>query len=270
MPPIQQFSNARVYRFNHIPRYGDTVDTTFHTWALNYAHSGQISYSAEGGEERTLEGPVAFWTWPGPHWCYRPGKAGYWDHYFVSWRGKRAEEWQKNHLHPVCPPNEAFRLITEPESFRQRFSQLLTLLSERQPDDAEVIHELEGLLLQVHLQPKKRCQTVGLVMKVRELIEAVRENPGRNWDFPEQISQLGCTPVHFRRIWKKETGSTPTYFLQKARVNRAAALLRTQEYNIDEISQIVGYESQGYLSRLFIREHQMTPRDYRKAFQSVQ
>lgn len=267
---LRHYSGARAFRFNHIPRHTGVVDAVFETWALNYAHQGQVFFSAEGGEERFFAEPVAFWTWPGPRWCYRPGEDGHWDHYFVSWKGPRAEVWQQNRLHPVCPPSEAYRIITDPKNFRRRFTRVLSLLSEREPDDPEAIYELEGLLLQLHLQPKVSPPTTPLVSKVRALVEAVGESPERSWHFPDEVLRLGCTSVHFRRIWKQETGMTPVPYLQKARLKRAAALLRGHGMNIDEIAQQMGFETRGYFSRLFLREYKMSPRAYRQSFQLIQ
>ncbi len=267
---LRHFSGVRVFRFNHIPHHTETVDAVFETWALNYAHQGQVYYSAEGGEERYFDGPVAFWTWPGPRWCYRPGPAGHWDHSFISWKDPRAEVWQQNRLHPLCPPSEAYRLITNPKDFRRRFARVQSLLSERELDDPEAIYELEGLLLQLHLQPKVTSPTTPLVGKVRALIAQVSEAPMRLWHFPEEVLRLGCTPVHFRRVWKQETEMTPVQFLHKARLKRAAALLRQQDYNIDEIAQQMGFETRGYFSRLFLREYKLSPRAYRQSFQSVE
>lgn len=259
-----------MFRFNHIPRHSSNVDSVMATWALNYAHQGQLYLSVDGGKERCLEGPVAFWTWPGPRWCYRPGESGYWDHYFISWKGPRAEVWQQNRLHPLCPPAEAYRHITDPKNFRRRFTHVLALLSEREPDDPEAIYELEGLLLQLHLQPHVSPATTPLVAKVRKLIGKVEASPEEAWQFSAEVLRLGCTPVHFRRVWKQETGLTPVEFLHKARLKRAANLLRGQQFNVDEIALQMGFETRGYFSRLFRRAYNMSPRAYRQSFQSVQ
>jgi len=250
---LRQYAGAQVFRFNHIPHHTNTVDAVLETWALNYAHQGQVCFSADGGPERCFDHPVAFWTWPGPRWRYRPGDAGYWDHYFISWKGPRAQDWQQNRLHPLCPPGEAYRVITDPKNFRRRFVRVHSLLSEREPDDPEAIYELEGLLLQLHLQSQVSSPTTPLVSKVRELIKQLSQAPEKRWDFPEEILRLGCTAVHFRRIWKQETRKTPVQYLNRARLQGAAALLRGKGINIDENAQHLGCDTRGYFSRLFLR-----------------
>lgn len=269
MNNVTYYSGIRIFRFNHVSKYSSVVDSAFSTWALNYAHSGKILFSVDGGEPQILEGPVAFWTWPGPRWRYEPAEDS-WDHYFVSWRGPKAEEWQNGGLHPLTAVGQSFCKITDPNGFRKRFKALLALLDQRQLDDPEVIHDLQGLLLRMHAQPKLAERSVGLVIQIRELIESVRREPERDWDFVEEAARLDCTPVHLRRLWKQETGVTPVRFLQDRRLHVAAKLLRQNELHIDEISYRVGFETPSYFTRLFSRTHQMPPKAYRKAYQSVQ
>ncbi len=48
--------------FNHLPRCQTWIDTTFQVYALNYAHAGRIRWAMDGGDLRTLEAPVCWWT----------------------------------------------------------------------------------------------------------------------------------------------------------------------------------------------------------------
>lgn len=269
MPNVSYYSGIRIFRFNHAPSYGSVVDTTFTTWAVNYVHSGRILFSVDGCEPQVLEGPVAFWTWPGPRWRYEPADES-WDHYFISWKGPKAVEWQEGNLHPMTEHGKSFCKITDPKGFKKRFESLLALLDQRQLDDPEAVHELQGLLLRMHSQPKLADQTIGLVLKVRDVIEAVRREPERDWDFVTEAENINCTPVHFRRLWKQETGLTPVRYLQDRRLHLAAKLLRQNELHVDEISYKVGFETPSYFTRLFSRAHEMPPVAYRKAYQSVQ
>ena len=54
-------------------------------------------------------------------------------------------------------------------------------------------------------------------------------------------------------------------YLLSIRINNAAVLLETTDYNINEISTIVGYDNPLYFSRLFRKQKGLSPSDYRKA-----
>ena len=65
------------------------------------------------------------------------------------------------------------------------------------------------------------------------------------------------------RIIKKRTGSTFKNLLEQKRLNQACYLLRNTSLSIEEISSYVGYENISFFYRLFARNHNMTPRQYR-------
>lgn len=70
---------------------------------------------------------------------------------------------------------------------------------------------------------------------------------------------------HLSRIIKKKTGKTFTELLQEKRLSRAAYLLKTTGRKIDEIAVSVGYENISYFHRIFKKQYEMSPRDYRIA-----
>ncbi len=54
------------------------------------------------------------------------------------------------------------------------------------------------------------------------------------------------------------------HYILMNRINNATSLLETTDYNIAEISTIVGYENPMYFSRLFKKQKGVSPTDYRK------
>ena len=68
----------------------------------------------------------------------------------------------------------------------------------------------------------------------------------------------------FLRNFKQVTGMSPMHYILMNRINNATSLLETTDYNIAEISAIVGYENPMYFSRLFKKQKGVSPTDYRK------
>ena len=76
----------------------------------------------------------------------------------------------------------------------------------------------------------------------------------------------------FIRNFKQYTGSTPMQYILSKRIYNAEALLQNEQYNITEISNIIGYDNPLYFSRIFKKVKGISPKEYRKNIiqQSVQ
>lgn len=68
----------------------------------------------------------------------------------------------------------------------------------------------------------------------------------------------------FLRNFKQVTGMSPMHYILINRINNAVSLLETTNYNVTEISTIVGYENPMYFSRLFKKQKGISPTEYRK------
>jgi len=72
----------------------------------------------------------------------------------------------------------------------------------------------------------------------------------------------------FERRFKKATGDTPLLYLQKIRVTSAKALLETTNQSFDEIAYKVGYNNCGAFRKIFVRNTNLLPSEYRNKFNS--
>ena len=60
---------------------------------------------------------------------------------------------------------------------------------------------------------------------------------------------------------------SPMQYILSIRINNAVSLLETTDYNVTEISAIVGYENPLYFSRIFKKQKGVSPSEYRKMLQ---
>ncbi len=70
---------------------------------------------------------------------------------------------------------------------------------------------------------------------------------------------------HFRRRFKKQTGTTPTAYLINLRIEHAKMLLKQKDkmnFTIKEIAHLCGFRDPYYFSRLFKEKTQLSPSDY--------
>lgn len=79
-----------------------------------------------------------------------------------------------------------------------------------------------------------------------------------------QLAQMSTR--HFTRMFAKEVGSTPTEFIQSARIDRARQLLETTDLPLKTIAWRSGFGSVRHMRLLFSDKLGLTPSHYRQQF----
>ena len=257
---MKWFDDLHILFATRSPRCGAWVDKTFDGYGVvNHCHAGRLRWSMSGQAERWIEAPVTWITWPGPRWRFglHAGE-GHWEHRCVGFAGPRLERFMDRGLLPTDrhPP-----LFTpqNPEGFRLAFDALID--GHRQGAEARSVHRLEGLLLR--LDPGPGPVTGGL-STLRDLGEAIREDPGRAWNFKGEAKARNMSLVHFRRRFVETLGHPPHRFLLEARLQRAAAQLRDTTEPIKGIAAGVGMPDIYHFSRRFKARFHLPPARYRR------
>lgn len=76
-------------------------------------------------------------------------------------------------------------------------------------------------------------------------------------------SHASFSRYHFIRLFKQVYRQTPHQYLTRRRIERAKALLRSDEMSVTDVCFAVGYESVGSFSALFTRHVGHPPKVYR-------
>ena len=63
--------------------------------------------------------------------------------------------------------------------------------------------------------------------------------------------KIGCSHFYLSRIFSAQTGQTITQYLRQIRMEKAAELLKSREYNVTEVALEVGYNSLSHFSAAF-------------------
>jgi transcriptional regulator GlxA family with amidase domain len=71
---------------------------------------------------------------------------------------------------------------------------------------------------------------------------------------------------NFRRAFQTEMGTSPSRYVELARVEIASLLLETSSLSMQQIAYQVGFETPGNMRRVFIRLRGLSPADYRQRF----
>ncbi len=81
----------------------------------------------------------------------------------------------------------------------------------------------------------------------------------------KQIAQnIGISPYHLGRIFKKQTARTLRVYLENIRVNKAVHLLKNTNLSLSDICYEVGFQSYSSFYHAFQKQTQYAPQQYRK------
>ena len=87
---------------------------------------------------------------------------------------------------------------------------------------------------------------------------------------PLDLSVVGVSPDltidHLTRLFRRETGTSPTAYFQRRRIHRAAAMLLDSRQTVTAVAHALGYADAAHLSRLFRKHQGVSPREYRAQF----
>lgn len=100
----------------------------------------------------------------------------------------------------------------------------------------------------------------------RNIMEDFHNQYNQNTKISEYALKNHISTCWLIRGFKEETGFTPQIYITKIRMNKAKELLLYSELSINEIASIIGYENPLYFSRIFKKNMNLSPNNYRKKY----
>ena len=82
-------------------------------------------------------------------------------------------------------------------------------------------------------------------------------------------SMTHLSRFYISHSFKKEIGMSPMEYLIDIRIKESKILLRTTNYSISQVADIVGFTTPTYFSKQFRKSTGISPTDYREQFQGV-
>jgi two-component system response regulator YesN len=104
----------------------------------------------------------------------------------------------------------------------------------------------------------------GIDAKVKRVMNFVDRNYDKRVSLEEAAALVALSPKYFSRIFKVKAGIGFNDYRLRVRMKKAAGLLESTDYSVDEISHRVGYENPESFTRLFKRIVGSTPTVYRE------
>ena len=100
----------------------------------------------------------------------------------------------------------------------------------------------------------------------RNLQSWILENLACDLSIEKLAERIAMSPRNFTRVFTRETGMTPAKYVEEARLDAARQHLEQGSERIDQVAMATGFGTSLNLRRVFERNLQLTPTEYRERF----
>jgi AraC-like DNA-binding protein len=100
---------------------------------------------------------------------------------------------------------------------------------------------------------------------IRDALALIHNHPGKAWTVASLATGAGKSRAAFARRFTELVGETPLAYVTRWRMCVAAKALRDSDRPINEVAQLVGYESVAAFCNAFKRSYDATPGQFRRA-----
>ncbi|MCB9276972.1 MAG: helix-turn-helix domain-containing protein [Lewinellaceae bacterium] len=150
--------------------------------------------------------------------------------------------------------------LMKPFNKEELFVRLEKLVELRRNLQARYGSNLPGIFTPLPSSTEPNLEDLFL-QKIRQVVEDRIDDHTLSIQALCQAVNLSHTQVY--RKLKALTGLTPSQYIRKVRLQKAAVMLKTAQKNISEIAYEVGFSDPNYFSRAFNQEFGLTPSEMR-------
>ena len=143
-------------------------------------------------------------------------------------------------------------LLARRQRLRQFYCEHLMDTNDTSTEEAKVEEEVQS-----SLSPQDKR----FIDRLTEFMEKNMDNGDLVVD--DLVSQMAVSRSVFFKKLKSLTGLSPIEFIKEVRVKRAAQLIETGEFNMTQITYMVGFNDPRYFSKCFKQRFGMRPTEYR-------
>lgn len=107
---------------------------------------------------------------------------------------------------------------------------------------------------------KKEAQSEGIISRAKTYID---ENYRKELSLDDVSKSVNISPYYFSKLFKEESGENFIEYLTKVRIAHAKEFLKDPALSIKEVCMMSGYSDPNYFSRIFKKQENVTPSEYR-------
>ncbi len=128
--------------------------------------------------------------------------------------------------------------------------------------NATLLSNYAKLLIEIHKYSKNTVASPSYF--ITRAIEYINANLTEEMDVDSICKKIHISKYHFCREFKKATGFTVMDYILKTRIVIAKNLLEQTKKSVSNISESCGFSSVSYFCRVFKKETEYSPLQYRK------
>jgi YesN/AraC family two-component response regulator len=140
------------------------------------------------------------------------------------------------------------------------YEQLMTIR-----DSEDMLRWLEANVIGPYMNELKETQSVKLKQLIERVQETIRQQYMKDISLESVADLHGVNPFNLSKAFRKMTGITFIDYLTDWRLNQAKSFLAESDMKINDIAEKVGYQVT-YFNRIFKKQLQMTPSQYREKY----
>jgi len=232
-------------------------------YQLLYVAAGKACFFFNGEEQEVPAGHMVL---------FQPKQEQHYDYYAkdkpeVYWVHFTGGDVKNILKHFAIPLNENVFYCGTSSTYAYLFKEMINELQNCKVNYQEL---LEMYLRQVFLliQRSREAEKPTVSSYIQEEMEFARRYFNEHYNEAINIEEFaqsrGMSISWFLRNFKQVAKQTPMQYILNIRMNNAVSLLETTDYNVAEISAIIGYDNPLYFSRIFKKQRGVSPKDYRK------
>lgn len=126
--------------------------------------------------------------------------------------------------------------------------------------------KLSELLIDPEIQEFFSDQKKSSNLSIDNAMKYINDHLHTSLAIKDVAQHVHLNSSYFSVLFKQEKGITFSDFVTKVRLKKAKELLIVTDLGIDEISEKVGYQTTSYFIKIFKKNENMTPKQYRNRF----
>jgi AraC-like DNA-binding protein len=232
-------------------------------YSVELMASGKMYFQRRPGRRHTFEAPTLRWQAPGHVYDYGSVDEYGWEHYFVVFRGPRAEKLYAEGFHRLA--TDVFIPVKRVDVFRDLFTRIHHALLHSSVHTANAMVSLEQILVRAAEETADRHSEGRYAGALDRICSLIHLEPGRQVDYRELARSMGLSYSHFRKCFVAHTGITPHRYVLRARLRAAADWLSRTDDPIKRIAHDLKLGNPAQFSKTFRRHFGLPPGAYRHA-----
>jgi YesN/AraC family two-component response regulator len=100
--------------------------------------------------------------------------------------------------------------------------------------------------------------------QIKRATDYIEAHCAEKLNLADVAARAFLTPAYFGRVFRRETGSGFSDYVNRVRIEKSKEYLRRGETRLTDIAQMTGFEDQSYFTKVFKRVEGVSPDRYRK------